>query len=185
MTVIALTGMPGSGKSVVIDTLKNEGYESVYMGSVIKDEMEKQKITSSSQNVRNFATELRKKHGDDIVARRCLPELEEKLKLAEGKPVIIEDIKGIAEVDFFKNEFGDDFILIAIHTPPRLRYERSRNRDSEWDNKTISDYEEFRWRDRTEMAWGLSDAIALADHIVTNDSTEDDLIDKIKHIINK
>jgi dephospho-CoA kinase len=183
MKVMAFTGMPGSGKSVVVDALKKEGYETLYMGIIVRNEMTRSNIEPSGTNVRNFATELREKHGEDIVARKCMPELLEKIKRSTNKPVIIEDIKGIAEVEYFRKELGEDFALIAIHTPPRLRFQRSRNRDSEWDDKTIRDFEEFQWRDKKEMAWGLSDAIALADHIVVNDSSEGSLIEKVKELI--
>ena len=179
MKVIAFTGMPGSGKSIIIESLKKEGYETVYMGNIIRLEMEEKNIQAKSKNVRNFATEFRKKHGDDIVARRCLPELKEKLSHSSDKPVIIEDIKGIAEVEYFRKELGEDFQLIAIHASPKIRFERSRERESEWDEKTVGSYEEFQWRDKMEMSWGLGEAIALADHIVINDSTEEELVNKI------
>lgn len=183
MKVIALTGMPGAGKSVVIDKLKSEGYKTVYMGSVVRTEMTEKNIDTSSKNVRNFATELRKEYGDDIVAKRILPELQDKLSTSEDKPVIIEDIKGIAEVEFFRKELGENFVLIAIHASPHQRYIRSRDREQEWDDKTIKDFEEFQWRDRKEIGWGLADAIALADYIIMNESTEADLIDRVKEVI--
>ena len=183
MKVVALTGMPGCGKSVVVEQLINEGYETLYMGTIVREEMAAQEIDATSKNVRNFATELREKHGDDVVARRCLDELKSKIERSKEKPVIIEDIKGIAEVEYFRRELGTDFALIAIHVPPKTRFERSKNRDGEWDDKTIKDFEEFQWRDKMEMKWGLSEAIALADHIIINDSTEKDLIAAVKALI--
>jgi dephospho-CoA kinase len=182
MKVIALTGMPGSGKSVVTEVLKTEGYETVYMGNIVRNEIAEKNIEPTSKNVRNYATDLRKQYGDDIIAKRCIPELKEKLTHSKSKAVIIEDIKGIAEVECFRKELGEDFQLIAIHASPRLRYERSLKRPKEWDNKAISDFSEFQWRDKKEMSWGLGEAIALADYIVTNDSTEEELIKKIRSI---
>jgi hypothetical protein len=35
------------------------------------------------------------------------------------------------------------------------------------------------------MAWGLSDAVALADYIIVNDSTEDALVEKVKDLLLK
>ncbi|UCH88311.1 MAG: AAA family ATPase [Thermoplasmata archaeon] len=183
MKVVAFTGMPGSGKSAAIEALKSEGYEIVYMGDVVRTEMTRQNVELTSKNVRDFATEIRKKNGDDVVAVRCLAELREKIERSKGKPVIIEDIKGIAEVEYFRKELGEDFMLVAIHTPPKLRFERSRNREGEWDDKTIKNFEEFQWRDKKEMEWGLSEAIALADYIVMNDSSETELIDRVKDIL--
>jgi len=183
MKVVALTGMPGCGKSVVVEVLKKEGYKTIYMGTVVREEMTAQGIPASSKNVRNFATELRKKHGDDIVARRSLDELKKKISRSGNNPVIIEDIKGIAEVEYFRRELGTDFALIAIHVPPKIRFARAQNRAGEWDDKTVKDFEEFRWRDKMEMRWGLAEAIALADHIVTNDTTQEELIAKVKALI--
>ena len=185
MKVVAFTGMPGSGKSVITEALKTEGYLTLYMGVVVKNEMAEENIAPTGANVRNYATELRKKFGDDVIAKRCLPELKEKIKRSPEKPVIIEDIKGIAEVEFFRNELGEDFVLIAVHTSPKLRFKRSQKRGAEWDDKTTKDYEQFQWRDRKEMAWGLSEAIAIADHIIVNNTSEDELIDKVKKLLNQ
>ena len=39
--VIGLTGMPGSGKSLVVKVAKKLGYEAIVMGDIVRKEAEK------------------------------------------------------------------------------------------------------------------------------------------------
>ncbi len=197
--IIALTGMPGSGKdsllkfieefdlnidvvrpkefvkkemqgqSLLTDFSKMKKFASVYMGKAIKDKMQEENVPITSESVREFATNLRKVMGYDIVARLCVPAIEQSIK--SGRTVIIEDIKGWDEVKFFRKHFGTDFALVAIHTPPHIRFQRAQSRESEWDQKRVGTKDEFDFRDDKELGWGLGNAVAMADYVIVNDST--------------
>ena len=49
--VIGLAGMPGSGKSVVVDTARELGYDIVVMGDVVRQETLKRGLELTPQNV--------------------------------------------------------------------------------------------------------------------------------------
>ena len=57
--VIGLAGMPGSGKSVVVDTARELGYDIVVMGDVIRQETAKRGLELTPQNVGKVMLELR------------------------------------------------------------------------------------------------------------------------------
>ena len=201
--IIALTGMPGAGKdsllkllrelnfnleviqpkefvkkemqgqSLLTDFSKTTKFASVYMGDAIRKKMVEENVPVTSESVREFATNLRKTLGFDIVAKLCAPAIEEALKA--GKSILIEDIKGWEEVKFFRKHFGTDFVLVTIHAAQHKRFARSQQRESEWDQKQMKTKDEFDYRDEKELGWGLGNAVAMADYVIVNDNHLNDL----------
>jgi dephospho-CoA kinase len=177
MKLIALTGMPGAGKGEVKRIiLKAKEIPIVVMRTVVEDEMRSKGIEVNNRNLRNYATELRDKHGADIVARKCAPLIREK----NSDVAIVDGIRGLVEVELFKKEFGDDFHLISVHTSPKVRFDRLRKRGKEWDMK---EWDEFVFRDKKELSWGLGNAIAMADHVIINEGSFEELEKQVKMIM--
>ena len=58
--------------------------------------------------------------------------------------------------------------IIAIHAPPRIRYDRLVKRQRDDAPRNV---EEFDARDSREMGWGLANVIALSDHLIVNDGS--------------
>ena len=180
MKMIATTGMGGSGKGEVLKYLETRGLKSVVMRTVVENEMRENGIEVNNKNLREYATELRKKNGMDIVAKMCLPLLKEMSK--EKKTVLIDGIRSYEEVELFKREFGDDFVLIAVFASLKLRFERLKKRGEEWDMKTVGELE---WRDKKELSWGTGNSIALSDFIIDNSGTLKDLQKKVDEVLEK
>ena len=67
MNVIGVTGMPGSGKSVVSRVAENLGMKVVRMGDVIRDEAHKR-----NESPGKVAVYLRKEFGKYVIAERCV-----------------------------------------------------------------------------------------------------------------
>lgn len=177
MKIIATTGMPGSGKGEVLNYLKSKGTPAIVMRDVVEDEMKKKGIEINNRTLREFGTQLREKNGMNIVAKMCVPLINQ---LKNNKLLLIDGIRSYDEVEFFKKKFTKDFVLIAIHVPPQLRFERLKSRGEKWDMKNL---EEFLWRDKVELSWGLGNAIALADYVIDNSGSLEDLHKQIDRII--
>lgn len=160
--IISITGMPGAGKKIVRTELEKKGIPVVVMRHVVENKMRERGIEVNNRNLRDFATELRKRHGMDIVARECVPLIQEK----NSDMVILDGIRSYEEVEFLKRKYGNDFYLIAIHSSSSTRFNRLRNRGKEWDMKN---WEEFEWRDEKELSWGLGKSIAKADFMIVNE----------------
>ncbi len=158
-------------------------FASVYMGKAIKDRMQEENVPITSESVREFATNLRKAMGYDIVAKLCVPAIEQSIQ--SGRVVIIEDIKGWDEVKFFRKHFGTDFALIAIHTPPHIRFQRAQSRGDEWDKKRVGTKDEFDFRDEKELGWGLGNAVAMADYVIVNDGTLEEFKGRVEGLFRK
>jgi dephospho-CoA kinase len=180
MKVIGITGMPAAGKTEAVNVFREKNIPVVLMREVVEKEMEEKGIEVNNENLRNYATELRERYGFDVIAKRCKPMIDEALK--KNDVVVIDGIRGIKEVEYFREAYHKNFILIAIHASPKTRFERILKRGLKWDMKT---WGEFVWRDKKELSWGLGEAIATADYMIVNESTLEDLRNKINKIINE
>ena len=56
---------------------------------------------------------------------------------------------------------------------------RLKSRALVWDPK---DREEFDWRDKKELGWGLGDLIALSDYLIINESMESELNQAVEQV---
>ena len=170
MKVIGTVGMPGSGKSVTSKILKeklNPYY--IVMGDVIREEVMKEGLEPTPDNVRRIMLTIRERGGNDVVARRCIEKLKENEEKYEW--AIIEGLRGLEELLTFRKHLLN-FLLIAIHASPSTRFNRLKQRGRSDDPKNRDMFDK---RDLTELKVGIGSVIALADHIILNESTKEDL----------
>jgi dephospho-CoA kinase len=181
LKVIGFTGMPGSGKTVCAKFAKENNIPVVRMGDLVWAEVRNRDIDLTDLNVGNLATEEREKYGFGIWAERTVTVVQEKLLVSST--VIIDGIRGDAELNVFKFHFEDDFYNIAIHSNQKTRYERIVKRRNRVDDVLSED--EFKRRDERELGWGIGNAIALADTVIVNEGTLDDLKVNFLRILGK
>jgi len=177
LKIIAFVGMPASGKSEASKVAKEMGIPVVTMGDVIRREVALRGADPADGG--KIADELRKTEGMDAIAKRCMILIEEKMKENPSEIFIIDGVRGIAEVDYFKQHLGEGFMLvsIAIDSPIEERFDRIVTRKREDDMNTI---EELKVRDAREISWGMGEAIAASDRIIENTSTIDAYHKKIR-----
>ena len=162
MKIIAFTGMPASGKSEAVVIAKDKGIPVVRMGDLVWEETKRQGKTLDDKNVGTIASNMREKHGMDIWARRTV----EKIHSFKKSPLLVIDgVRNVEEIEYFKKELGRDFLVIAIDAPDALRRKRAISRGRTDDSKNLKDLEE---RDKREIQWGLKKVIAEADIIIPN-----------------
>ena len=162
--VVGLAGMPGAGKSVVVNVAKALGYGVVVMGDEVREEAKRRGLEPSPENLGRIMLELRRLEGETAIAKRCIPKIMVK---AEGK-VIVDGVRSLAEVEEFRRHF-QKFVLMAVHASPETRFRRLFHRRRSDDPKS---WEIFHERDMRELSVGLGNAIAMAEHLIVN---EDDL----------
>ncbi len=180
MRVIAFIGYPLSGKSTAAEVARELGVPVIVMGDVVREEALRRGVELTDENLGKIASELREKEGMDAIAKRCIPRIREALR--EKGVVVVDGIRGIAEIRRFKQAFGDDFVLIAIECPMDVRLERAKQRRRSDDVTTI---EELRRRDEREKSWGMKDAFEMADFTVENIGSIRDFREKIKELLTK
>ena len=178
MKIIAFVGLPLSGKTTAARVAGEMGIPVVVMGDIIREEVRRRGLELNDEIAGKIASELRAKEGMDAIAKRCVPKIRE--KLSEHGVVVIDGIRGIAEVEHFRKVFGDDFVLINIESPLDVRFQRSLNRKREDDISTI---EELRRRDERELSWSMEEAMKAADFTVENLSDLETFREKIRDLL--
>ena len=178
MLVIGFVGFPGSGKSEATVIAKTEGFFPVAMGDAVRSHMHKLGIELSEKNVGIVANTLRAEHGMDIIAKMCIP----LVQALTFQKVVIDGIRGIAEVNAFKRVFKDDFKLIGIIAGPEVRFKRIKERGRADDPSSFQRFEE---KDKRELAWGLEEALKAADYSIQNEGTLEALYSEVSSVLEK
>lgn len=160
MTILVISGMPGTGKEEFVSVALEQGYAVVRMGDVVRAEAERTGVTLSDKGVGGFANEERQKHGYDIWAKRAVLHV-------KSDRTIIDGCRGLMELEIFQKELSK-VRSIAIHSSPGTRYPRLMAR-KRYD--APQNWGEFRARDDRELGWGLGSLIAMSDVILVNEGT--------------
>lgn len=176
MKLIAFVGMPASGKSEAAAIAKKLGIPVVNMGDVVREETARRGLPPTDENIGGTGTALRREDGLDVIAKRCVP----KIRLIKSKVVVVDGIRNINEIEYYKKEFGNDFKLIAINTPFDIRFERVKKRARSDDMKSM---EELIRRDEREKGWGLDRAIEKADINSDNTGTIEEFKEKMETLL--
>lgn len=120
--IIAILGLPGSGKSVVVDYLMNKfHWPKVYFGEIILDEIKKQGLKVNEKNERMVREGMREKYGRLCYAKPIIKKIK---AIKKDTNVLVESLYDWEEYKLFKKEFKNNFITIAIYTSPAVRYKR-------------------------------------------------------------
>jgi len=170
--VLAFIGAPAAGKTVAAAVARELGIPVITMGDVIREEVQRRGLPFTDEYLGGVANELRAREGMDVIAKRCIPLIraliEHAVKEAAKPVLVIDGIRGLAEVEAFKQAFGSKFILVRIDAPLELRYARSQMRGRGDDALSI---EAFKRREARENQWGLEAAMAMADRVISNDGS--------------
>ena len=161
--VVGLGGMPGAGKSLVVETVRELGYNIVVMGDVVREQTRLRGLEPTPQNVGKVMLELRAQEGNYVIAKKCVP----KIKEQPSNRVLVDGLRSLFEADIFKEHFST-FTLVSVHAPPEIRFERLRLRGRSDDPPN---YEVFHERDMREMSVGLGNVIAMSEKIIVNDNS--------------
>lgn len=168
MLVIGVSGMRAAGKSVVNEVAKEMGVNSVEMRSIVVEMMKEKGIEITNRSLREFADELRKKEGYDIVARKMI----ERINGMKEEALVVNGIRGYEELKRFREAFKDNFVLIGVFAPQKMRFDRVMKRNLPEDPKS---WEEFVWADEKELGWGVADSFAFSDYLVVNTGSKGEM----------
>jgi len=179
--IVIVTGMPGSGKSRVVRAFTRRGFPSVSLGDIVREETVKRGLELTKENVAKVSIRLRQELGQNAVAKLAV----EKVRaLLEKSPlVVIDGVRSLDEVGTFRSAFPkEEIVIIAVHAPPRLRFERLKARGRHDDPLT---WEEFEERDWKELKFGIGNVIAMADYMLTNDCPKEEYEKRVEALVDE
>lgn len=152
--------MPGAGKSSVASFLKEKGFVVMTMGDVVREEAKRQGLEPTDINLGKMMFELRQDLGPGAVGHIVLQKL---ARDGNSSNVVIDGIRSIAEVEVLKKV--GHVRLLAIHASQDTRFKHLKERARA---DAPSSGNEFAGRDKRELSVGVSEAIALANEMISN-----------------
>lgn len=174
--IYAIVGMCGSGKSEVVKYFVSRGYQRVYFGDVVLNELKKNSLEINEKNERYMREKLRADFGMAVMAIKSLDRIRQLYSLGN---VVIESLYSWEEFKTIKEEFGNVFKLIAVYTTKELRYQRLANRPF----RSLNESEALS-RDYAEIEnLNKGGPIAFADYTVINDGTLQELFAQLNLLL--
>lgn len=182
--IICVVGMPGAGKSEVSDELVKHGFSYLRFGQITLNKVKEKGLEPTESNEKKIREDLRKKYGMGAFAILNIPKLDELLKKSN---VVVDGLYSWSEYKILKEKYGDSIYVLAVYTPPKLRYFRLEDRSIENDEtQRFRNFtkEEARARDYAEIEnLEKGGPIAMADFTVVNTETIDKLKSNVKKIL--
>ena len=176
MKLIALVGMPGSGKSEVARVFEASGYKTVRFGDITDEEVRKRGLELNEQNEKAVREELRALHGMAAYAILNLPRIESALRSSD---VVIDGLYSWEEYKYLIDKLAGTLEIVAVWAPPQMRYRRLQTRKL----RPLTP-QQAKARDFAEIEnVNKGGPIAMANHIVVNETTLNALVEQTRKII--
>jgi dephospho-CoA kinase len=161
--IIAIVGMPGAGKSEAAAYLQKHGIPFLRFGQLTDETVQEMGLPLTPQNERTAREKLRKEFGMAAYAIKAEPKIEKMLQ--ESHVIALDGLYSWEEYVYLKEKFPQ-LTLIQIYAEPQVRYKRL----SERKIRPVMG-EDARIRDIAELEkLNKGGPIAIADHLIENDS---------------
>jgi len=172
-TLLAIVGLPGAGKSVAADYFKKRGFPVVRLGQITDDIIKERGWVNNNQTNKKVREELRRRFGMDAYIVKNIPKIQ--AGFINSPVVVIDGMRSYEEYLCAVKNFKDVYLL-AIVADKQIRYQRLKRRKS---RRNLTGAE----RDNQEVInLNMGPTIALADSVIINNGTTDDLQNRLEDI---
>lgn len=175
--IIGLTGILGCGKGSIAKFLAEKGFIYTSLSDVIRDVITEKCEEITRDNLTRTAKKLRKSNDFGILAKMLIPKLE------KNKDFIVDSFRHPDEVEEFRKTF-DNFILINVDAPIDICLTRITIRNRENDPKNMDELKMQLDKENNDNNQRLNDTIKLADKTIKNDTTLNDLKQRVEDFLN-
>jgi len=175
--ILAIVGMPGSGKSTVCAFLEKQKIPFVHFGDLTTEVLIQKGLPFTVENEQLVREELRKKHTMAVYATKSLPKISQLLQ--KHKIIGIDGLYSWEEYLVLSKEFLESVIIVHVFTNRQIRYQRLVNRKDRPFNS-----EQALARDISEIEkLHKSGPIAMADYMVNNNGTKEELYKEVNKLL--
>lgn len=184
--LVCITGLVGAGKSLVSDYFVEKGqYHFFRFGQIVIDEVKKRGLPPTETNQKLVREELRQKHGMAVMAKLNLPRIRQYLTTGS---VVGDGLYSFDEYLLLKQHFPNQFTVISVFAPPKIRYRRVSLRKTGPHDPDLRQHEftadQARQRDINELTnLNKGATIAMADYTVDNSGSEENLYLQLNKIL--
>jgi len=180
--LVCLVGMTGSGKSVVADYLVKRGYGFFRFGQITLDIVKERGLEPTEINEKAIRESVRKEHGMGAYAILNIPKIDS--LLLKGN-VVGDGLYSWSEYKILREKYGDKLVVLAVYSPPSLRYDRLvkrtllasdkdlRNRPATLESAKARDYAEIENIEK-------GGPIAMADFTLLNTGSVGELLNSLE-----
>jgi len=172
-TIIAIVGLPGSGKTDAATFFKSKNLTVISFGKTVIDHINQNNLPHSEQVHKKVREELRVKYGKEAIAVLNANKIKE--ALINNQIIIIEGMRSWEEYLYLKKQFPEvNLVIVCIYSEKLLRYKRISKR-----NNRSEHYGEE--RDINEIVGiNMGPTIAYADHVIKNNYSKEEFYDKLE-----
>jgi dephospho-CoA kinase len=177
---IVFVGMPGAGKSVCVEYLKEKGLPSSYFGGVTLEELKKRGLEVNEANERLAREDIRAKEGKGAYALRIITQVEAQFEAGHDY-VVVDGLYSWTEYKIFKEALENRAVIVAVVAPRHLRHQRLATRKI----RPLSE-EEASSRDYAEIEnLEKGGPIANADYFLANVESVENIQADLRKLLDK
>ena len=178
--IIGITGTLGAGKGTIVEYLVQEyGFKLYSVREFLNKEVKRRGLPTSRDTLLAVANDLRSIHGPGYISETMMGEV-----LRDVSDAVIESIRSIGEAKYLTDHGAQ---LWAVDADIKTRYARIQERASETDRVSFEKFSADETREYTNIDGtkpNLSGVIALADIMLYNDGSREELFKKIEEVLN-
>lgn len=169
---IGLTGKLAAGKGEIAKILESSGFSYHSLSDVIREELKKEGIEASRENMIRKGNELREKYGASVLAIKIK-------ELFKDDDNIIDSVRNPFEVNELRKL--ENFHLLGVDAPVELRFKRLKARARKGDVMTLDEMKkaEILENKNIDTNQQLDKTLAMADKIIINNSSIESLKAKV------
>jgi dCMP deaminase len=180
--IIGLTGSLASGKGVVSDFFKKQGFVYLSLSDELREIVKEKKISVTRENLINEGNKLRNERGAGVLGEL----VREKIENQQFRKAIVDGIRNPAEIKELQKIA--DFFLVCVDAPREIRFERMKERNRESDPVTWEEFLKIDEKDRgeaDEKGQQVRKCMEMADFMIFNDSTLEEAEEKVRKLYDK
>ncbi len=183
--IIGIVSTIGAGRTTALTHLEeNRGYYIYSLAQTLRSEARRQGIPIFRENLQSIGNQIRQTKDPGYLALQMLTNPE--WLSSQTTVVIVDGFKHPEEVSEFRNR--GNFILLGIDASVDLRWKRLEDRSRDGDPKSRKEFDKQDKLDRgliTGQTYSqrTNELLEMADEVIQNDSTFDDLEKNIDEYI--
>ncbi len=184
--IVGIVGKIAAGKTTVAKFLEERGFCRVSCSEPLIDLLTHnvseyswipelpEKTEPTREKLIEFGKYLKEKYGGDVLVRLALD------KKRNCRNIVIDGVRSREEVEAIKRLGGK---VIYVEAKPEIRFERLMRRRAEKD-RGIKTFEDFKaMDDAEEKLYNTSELKGLADYVIVNEGTLEELREKVERIL--